>query len=70
MDEEKMKRLQGDMAQLSEDEKDQLRKAKEKEIQDLLDFENRFGLYIFKPSTYVKAKEGEHVQGDEHGRVY
>ena len=43
MDEEKMKRLQGDMAQLSEDEKDQLRKAKEKEIQDLLDFENRFG---------------------------
>ena len=42
MDEEKMKRLQAEMAQLSNEEKDQLRKTKEKEIEELLDFENRF----------------------------
>jgi len=58
MDEEKMKRLQGDMAQLSEDEKDQLRKAKEKEIQDLLDFENR----PKKESTYKEMSMDEFIK--------
>ena len=48
MDEEKMKRLQAEMAQLSNEEKDQLRKTKEKEIEELLDFENRFLALFWK----------------------
>ena len=41
MDEEKMKRLQAEMAELSAEDKENLRREKEAEIEKLLDFENR-----------------------------
>ena len=41
MDEEKMKRLQAEMANMSAEEKDKLRKEKEREIEELLDFDKR-----------------------------
>ena len=42
MDESKMEKLKADLAHLTEEEKENIRKEKEKEIEDLLNFEKRF----------------------------
>ena len=58
MNAEKMAEMKAQYAHMSEAEKEKLRKEKEKEIEDLLDFEKRY-CKLFSDSDWPRAQSNQ-----------